>query len=670
MTTWETFKPPPITDADVSWACNLLGLPERAFIGLDGDDPRLEVIKSTDALDVEACPGSGKTTLLVAKLAILARNWTDRHRGICVLSHTNVARREIEQRIGTATEGRHLLGYPHFIGTIHAFINEFLALPWIRSKHWPVTMINDDVTLARRWRCLPIKLRNGLEKNRHDQTCLRVADTDFGVGVLTWGSSTLGSDTATYNAIRAACRETSESGFFCYDEMFVWANELIDAAPDIRRAIRERFPMLFIDEVQDNSEAQSAILYRVFIEGSAPVCRQRFGDANQAIYSQGSEGKGAGTDRFPEQEVRRDIPSSYRFGQEIAKLADPLALDPQHLEGRGPNQRLITSDRSYQCAIFLFDDRTVDNVLTTYANYLIDLFSEQELKAGTFTAIGGVHRLGVTDAHIPRFVGHYWPSYDHELTATEPSPGTFLQYVAVGRRLASTAGEAHFLVETIAAGILRLAGLGNSRPKLGTRKRKHRQLLELLSGEALLTSEYRSLLATLVADSCYLTRADWDGRWSSVVRSVAETISGRLGQGALDFLAWQPEGEVSVGRATERRDNVFRYPAVRPVVAIRVGSIHSAKGETHTATLVLDTYYYGHNLQALKPWLLGQKRGRGKEKPRTLARLRQHYVAMTRPSHLLCLAMREDAFSEGEMDLLRSSPWRIARVTNVAPVWL
>ena len=49
----------------------------------------LPVLRSMETLDLEACPGSGKTTLLVAKLAILARKWTERRRGFCVLSHTN-----------------------------------------------------------------------------------------------------------------------------------------------------------------------------------------------------------------------------------------------------------------------------------------------------------------------------------------------------------------------------------------------------------------------------------------------------------------------------------------------------------------------------------------------------------------------------------------------------
>ena len=155
MSEHSSHKLPFINEEDVSWACDVLKLPQYAFSGSSGTDPRLEILKSNESLDIEACPGSGKTTLLVAKLAILARNWTDRCHGICVLSHTNVARFQIEKRLGHTSEGRRLLSYPHFVGTIHGFANEFLALPWLRSKPFSIRRIDDEVCLARRWSKLP-----------------------------------------------------------------------------------------------------------------------------------------------------------------------------------------------------------------------------------------------------------------------------------------------------------------------------------------------------------------------------------------------------------------------------------------------------------------------------------------------------------------------------------
>jgi hypothetical protein len=665
--------PPRITDDDVAWVCDLLRLPKNAFDGPDGSDPRLEILKSNETLDIEACPGSGKTTLLVAKLAILARKWTDRRRGICVLSHTNVARREIEQRIGNTSQAKRLLSYPHFVGTIHGFVNEFLAIPWLRSKPFPIRMIDDEASQARRWWKLPPRIRVALENGGHEPTLLKIVATDFSVGDVRWGKGgTLDRTTPTYQAIQAACKASSEEGFFCYDEMFLWANELLDKIQIIPDALRARFPILFVDEVQDNSELQAALLFRLFTEGDKPVLRQRYGDANQAIYQHSGQTEGAKTDPFPDKRIRRDIPNSHRFGQEIGNLANPLALEPQGLVGCGPSRKTIASNTARKHTIFLFDDQTVGHVLTTYARYLMELFSEQELEKGIFTAVGGVHRPGQNDK-LPRFVSHYWPEYDHELTAAEPKPRTFRQYVVAGRKLTRATGETHYVVEKISDGVLRMASLSNPLADLDNRKRKHRYILELLADKPKARAAYFDLVMFFGVEGGVPSTDDWANKWSVAILCLAEAIGGAQAdpKTANEFLEWQiadhPDPDKTL---SHQRDNLFRHPAANPKVQIRVGSIHSVKGETHTATLVMETFYYEHHLEALKPWLLGQKSGKGKEKGRNLSRLKQHYVAMTRPSHLLCLAMREDAFTSSELDQLKNTLWRVARVTAATPQWL
>jgi DNA helicase II / ATP-dependent DNA helicase PcrA len=87
-------------------------------------------------------------------------------------------------------------------------------------------------------------------------------------------------------AMVAATKASSEAGYFRYDEMFVWANDLLDARPEVAAALRERFPFVFVDEAQDNSELQSALLHRLFLDGDNPSRRQRFGDYNR-LFSPG-----------------------------------------------------------------------------------------------------------------------------------------------------------------------------------------------------------------------------------------------------------------------------------------------------------------------------------------------------------------------------------------------
>ena len=196
---------PVILDEDIVWICGVLGLPETAFRGADGKDPRQAVIRSAGHLDIEACPGSGKTTLLVAKLAILARKWTESRSGLCVLSHTNVARLQIETRLGGTAAGQRLLGYPHFIGTIHGFINQFLALPWLRSLGYQIEMIDDDVCLDRRWRALSFGARHALERQHHTKQVFEDSGLGAGARIDFLGREKSAGDTDEYLSRDAPC---------------------------------------------------------------------------------------------------------------------------------------------------------------------------------------------------------------------------------------------------------------------------------------------------------------------------------------------------------------------------------------------------------------------------------------------------------------------------------
>lgn len=649
------FEPPEVTDQDICWASRLLKLPDSAFYGEDRNDPRQEVLKYIEDLDVAACPGSGKTTLLVAKLAILAEKWRYRTRGICVLSHTNVARNEIESRLGNTTAGRSLLSYPHYIGTIHGFVNEFLAIPWLRSRGYPIRMIDSEICESRRWDKLAHKWRAALEKQHVDKSNIRILDTTFKLAKKN-GIFPVADHTDTYKEFRNACETTAREGYHCYDDMFVWARDMMDKLPGLVGVIRDRFPLLFIDEAQDNSEGQSKILHQIFIDGKGTVIRQRFGDGNQAIFDS-SGTKEATTDKFPDATMKKDLPNSHRFGQKIADLADPLGLFPYGLRGQGPKTSLASGVSEGRHTIFLFGNNSTDKVIDAYAQLLLETFCEGELREGTFSAVGQRHRPpDQEDSNkIPQHIGDYWRAYDPELTRPDPKPRTLVQYVFVGLGRAQASGEAHLSVEKIAEGILRLAGMIEGGKDFSCRSHRHRYVLELLKERPNVLEGYEDLITRFSVKRESPTKEMWNNHCCGVVREVAKTIAGvsLFSPEAEGFLAWKdgPGDATAHHFAQKSRDNIYRYPNVDPKVHIRVGSIHSVKGETHTATLVLETFYMQHNLEQLVPWLRGDKSGGLDIGVQKQSRLKLHYVAMTRPTHLLCLAMKMNTFKCGNGDL-------------------
>jgi len=93
--------------------------------------------------------------------------------------------------------------------------------------------------------------------------------------------------------------------------------------------------------------------------------------------------------------------------------------------------------------------------------------------------------------------------------------------------------------------------------------------------------------------------------------------------------------------------NVFTAGSIN----IKVGIVHSVKGQTHTATLYLESCYQAsiggagnHESERLAPYLLGQQRP-AHIQVYTQQSLRMAYVGFSRPTHLLCFAVHQARFT-------------------------
>jgi hypothetical protein len=238
--------------------------------------------------------------------------------------------------------------------------------------------------------------------------------------------------------------------------------------------------------------------------------------------------------------------------------------------------------------------------------------------------------------------------------------------------MSERSGETHALVEKIAEAVIRLARIVDATFSTGTRRRKHRHVLELVGDNSDAKAAYQQLIRTLAVERRALTEAEWNTDWRPLIIRVVQGVTkvAVSDETVKHFLAWRliPDTAASGGQRGQS-DNIFRYPVVEPTVAVRMGSIHAAKGETHTATLVLETFFRTHHLKAMKPWLLGGRIGGDGLTATEQSRLKLHYVAMTRPARLLCLALRQDSLEPLEIETLRNRGWRVARVGTQGTQW-
>jgi hypothetical protein len=626
------------------------------------DAARREALLCTDCRDIQACPGSGKTTLVVAKLMILAEHWQWDDRGVCVLSHTNVAREEVEKRLAQHPTGHRLLQYPHFIGTIQKFVDEFLALPCSRNKGLEVSMIDNDRFARRAEQLLPHygRARAYLSHRRDRRSIvsgLRFEGADLMLGSACESGLTVGQGTPTHTELTQLKWRICHEGVFRFDDMYAFAEAYVNESPEIIEGLRLRFPWVFVDEMQDSDAMQDDLLRTLFGE---QCILQRFGDANQAIY--GGESAAGSQATFPRDDPIRVI-GSMRFGSAIARFASRLtAVVPQQLTGLGPDPRR-------RHTIFLSGVDAISHVLPRFGELLATEYSVG-LPPGYVAKAVGFRKSepgAGTQRRMPFNIGDYWHEFEPMFTVRSPRPSTLIEFVMLARDSTQSQGECCDGYRMITEGLLELLRLQAARDGTGATFTKTRLFEAFENLGHLSAREFRALLANLCLPATQLGPQWWNEVNERLSRLIEPWSSAGLTTSAQEFLRWveQPERlEVCRGRVPTRLLNVYRHDSALGPVDIEVTTIHAVKGQTHDATLLLETYWEGrHDLAEMVKFLVGERSTGNLPPGNTLERMKRVFVAMTRPRELLCLAMHRDHVTAEQRVALAELGWSIEDVS-------
>lgn len=630
-----------ITDSDIDEVEELLG-------GIKFDEQRRNILKYMDSVDIQANPGSGKTTVLVAKLAILAKKWPYANRGICVLSHTNAAREEIESRLGNSNIGKILLSYPHFIGTVHSFFDTFVGLPWLRSNNYPITLIDTETAEKRRYWKLKYGTRMYFEYNRLKYNrCESKTFPRISVDIHCKETS------ASYSDVCDVIDQSFRAGYFTFDELMRISEHALHEYQWLPSALQERFPIVFIDEAQDTGKSQWGLI-RACFPGDGLSIRQSFGDANQAIYNSYGDNNIEANDIFPEGNYMT-ITNSHRFGGNIAKLADPLGVLTPRLNGELTDYERLDNRHT----VFLFDD--AKSVLPAYAEYLLTCFSDEEIN-GKYPccAVGMVHKQDseVTDTKkYPVSVMEYYPAYDPDALKLVYSPKVLIEFFRMGQNFFKQTGNYYSIVEKIASGIRKYLRL-NTDIQVPSSTSAFNSLIKILPDDK--KKLFRTDLFAIVMSQMDNTEA-----WNDVVSQTKTLMKNFFGVQRFvnSYFAWIDNAELPEPRKEggKPQKNVFTYEKSDRTIHIYLSSIHAVKGKTHLATLVLDTNWYKRNIKSIMPWLYN-KPPKKNPRIRDIDRLKCHYVALTRARGLICIAALRSSVTDKDKELLKAAGWNIVEI--------
>lgn len=670
-----------ITEEDIQYTERIL-LPEGKFF----DDERRTFIKNLETLDLQAVPGSGKTTVLLAKLLILEKKLPfEDGSGILVISHTNAAIDEIKSRIQKHCPK--LFSYPNFIGTIQSFVDTYLAIPYFTNKTGNKLLRIDGVSYDEISEILFRYNLSGyssqeqanaryLIKSQEILNKYRFGFIDGKFEILTeingkplsiqkpkrknqkkWVDFTAIEKMKIATWLIDFKKRIWNEGIIHYDDAYYFAETYIMRFPMIIDIIQMRFSYVLVDEMQDMDKHQYDILEKLFYneEEKHPVF-QRIGDKNQSIFN--------GIVKIDEIWVDRKtilhINGSQRLSAEIANIVDRFALHrPAGFKIVGENAN------GFKPIILKYNSNTISNIIPIFKSIISQLdahpdnsnFSQrlrQKNDNGSFKF--PIKIIAWVAKEKPEItLRTYYSNFSDKLHKPKIDYEFLNEYLINYDKQLNTLSSIRKNILNAFLKILRLESVLDSKGKLHTIS----SLLERLKtfdednenrNEVFLLNIYNWTLGII------------KGNMGEILNQIRIYIPdflqifGKEIRNSKDFIESEDKNSTELTETKTEHSNIIKFSDLEAEVT----TIHSVKGQTHSATLFLESFYQGkYESERLFNQFLGNPFNETKVYHKESTKMA--YVGLSRATDLLCVAIHEDRF-EKHLSKIDNDVWQIIDV--------
>lgn len=639
MVEWE------ISDQDIESTERLLLLDGAHF----PEDAR-KVIRCWHSTDVVACPGSGKTTVLLAKLKLLAdRMPLENGAGICVLSHTNIAVDEIRKRLSGYADK--LLRYPNYIGTIQSFVDKFVTMPYLRNFAGQNVQAVDNLTYAqhmlnrmqnnRKYRALDYVTKGNFEtggqftKRLDHVQALHLRD-DGALCVGKQRKALAGADKASTIQYKALIDDLLKyEGIMRYQDAYIYAESAVNnlAQTTYTDLFSSRFQYVFVDEYQDCDDVQRRAIDAIFSSTKCMVIK--IGDSDQAIYNSAD----TETPDWMPKDGFLPIMTSCRYSQEIADVICRLKKD---------NKRIVTfaGKTEVKPVLLVFDRERIDRVIGGFINAL-ETHGLHDNK-GVYKAIGAVRKENTSGLKI----GSYWSKFDGSVK----KQGEYNYWALIDEIIVDLLdGKLYKAERTIRKLICRVLHYAKVKHPVSGKEFTVNTIKKSLDEEH--RDKYRQWIFEL-SGLQNIDRQTMDRLMRQLINELLE-IKNPQAKDIFDFL---PEHFLDEPATVNQTDSSEKNVFIDPIRGRRIefDTIHGVKGETHDATLYLESDRQGaSDLKRILPYYGVGKPGKSNlfDYSRKLA-----YVGMSRPRILLCVAMQAETYEKSNGAF--NDDWEIVDLRN------
>jgi DNA helicase-2/ATP-dependent DNA helicase PcrA len=256
------------------------------------EEQLIYVLSPIQNLFLRAYPGCGKTEVVGLKAAYEIQRWNKKPGGIAVITFTKNATEVINQRVNQFA-GIDKTSYPHFIGTIDSWLHGYIAHPfgYVLTKYegkdgdYSIRVI-DTSSSAGFLNSFITTYKFGMTRNvLANQFYFDLETKRF---IFNSGDQKMDSARKSIRLLDWQIRDLQETkrrflkgGFATYQDIEYLCYLILSGNTEFAKMLSKRFPFIIVDECQDLSWIQLQILS--ILKGEGTILNF-IGDLNQAIF--------------------------------------------------------------------------------------------------------------------------------------------------------------------------------------------------------------------------------------------------------------------------------------------------------------------------------------------------------------------------------------------------
>lgn len=456
-----------------------------------------------------------------------------------------------------------------------------------------------------------------------------------------------------------------KDGALRFNDSFSFAERFLKDFPQIKNFMQKRFKYVFIDEMQDLEGYQIKILDEIFFTKNSKTIIQRIGDKNQSIYNSGKTIKAACDWKTREEsnnKIYKDLSfqNSLRLNSHVANLVDKFVLErPEHYKVVGK-----FDESNLEPHLIIINRNTTGDQLYNKFEELIKVNNlhqcEKNLKNG-FKIVSWVTEKEEDNDEI--YLQKLFSNYSKRNHSPKEDYNCLKDYLYYYDNKKKTLKS---IRKSILNCLIRILDIEDIKDKNERRYRKS-SLMEFIKNQGeeyydgfkaklylwcsriVLHQQNEEVYSEIVS---FVKSKEFIGlNWRNLENYVSCTIS--------------KSNQFIISSDFQLRAQNKEVPKQKEDIQIELASVHAVKGQTHCATMYIESYFHNYELnkKKVRECIQGKEHNIQKDKniSQAVQALKMMYVGFSRPTHLLCFAVLKENIGESvdNLKIENGGMWKV-----------